>query len=60
MGPDWFLAAYESAEANYEPEENDGREWEDLTDDERHDLALEEIYSRADGLRDQAKYEGRG
>lgn len=59
MGPDWYFAAYESAEANYEPEENDGREWDDLTDDERHELAMDEIYGRADALRDEAKYEGK-
>lgn len=35
MGPEWYYEAYERAIENYDPEEHDGRDWEELTDEEQ-------------------------
>lgn len=50
---DWWEQAYEACADNHNPEEWDGREWEDLTDDERNDAINDHIFARADGARDR-------
>jgi hypothetical protein len=35
MGPDWYYDAYERAMELYDPEEYDGRDWEELTEEEQ-------------------------
>ena len=48
MGPDWYFDASERAEENHDPEDYDGREWDDLTDEERDKATLEAVYDIAD------------
>ena len=35
MGPEWYYEAYERAIDNYIPEEHDGKEWDELTEEEQ-------------------------
>ncbi len=35
MGPEWYYEAYERAIDNYSPEEYDGRDWDELTEEEQ-------------------------
>lgn len=44
MGPDWWLNAAEAAEENHDPAEYEGREWEELTDQEKDEAILAQIY----------------
>lgn len=44
MSPDWYFAAAEAAEANHDPDEFDGREWDELTDEEKHEIIIDSIY----------------
>jgi len=40
---DWYEDMMGLAEENYRAEDNDGREWDELTEDEKYALALGEI-----------------
>lgn len=53
---DWYETAYESCADNHDPAEWDGREWDELTDEERDAEVMDFWPSRADGLRVAAKY----
>lgn len=53
---DWYEQMAEAAEEFYDPEENDGREWDDLTDEERDRLTMDEVWDRADAIKDARKY----
>lgn len=52
---DWYEEAYEAAEYEHDPEDWEGREWHELTDDERNDAAYDVIFGRADAAKDEAK-----
>lgn len=44
MGPDWYFNAAEAAEENHDPDEYEGREWDELTDQEKDEAILNQIY----------------
>jgi hypothetical protein len=43
MAPDWWILAYELAEESHDPDRYDGRDWSDLTDQERDDAVGEAL-----------------
>lgn len=43
MGPEWYYEAYERAIDNYCPEDFDGKDWEELTDEEQQEIIDKEI-----------------
>ena len=56
MGPDWWVDGYELAESLYDPAENDGRPWDDLTADEISDLVNEALFDVADSAASERKH----
>ena len=44
MSPPWYERAAEAAEENHDPAEYEGREWEELTDEERNEAVLDQLY----------------
>jgi len=48
MAPERWIEAIGLAEETYDPADNGGREWGDLTGEEQHDLALEAMYGLVD------------
>jgi hypothetical protein len=48
MGPDWYFDASERAEENHDPDNYDGREWEELTDEEKDEATMDRITDLAD------------
>jgi hypothetical protein len=44
MTPEWYFRAMEQAEYEHDPRDYDGREWEELSEEEKE----KEIDSRAD------------
>lgn len=53
---EWYEAAYEQAEEEHDPADYGGREWHELTDEERNDAVYEGIYGRADALVTESKH----
>lgn len=50
MGPDWYFSASERAEENHDPEDYDGREWNELTDEEKDAATMDGITDFADAI----------
>lgn len=48
MGPDWWVEAAFAAEEAHDPDDYDGRSWDELTAQEHEDAINEVIYSVAD------------
>lgn len=47
---DWYEQAYERAADEHDPEMFDGREWEELTDEERERAVYDDIDNMADAM----------
>lgn len=47
MAPEWWFALAEAAEENHDPDNYDGRGWDDLTDDEQAEAIDEQMYGMA-------------
>lgn len=43
MAPEWWIVALELAQASHDPDEFGGREWADLTEDERENAVAEAV-----------------
>lgn len=43
MAPEWWLMALNLAESFHDPDEFEGREWTDLTEDERENAIQEAV-----------------
>jgi hypothetical protein len=41
MAPEWWIEAQTYAEENYDPSENDGKEWDQLSSEEQEKGILE-------------------
>lgn len=44
MSPPWYERAVEMAEENHDPAEWDGREWDELNDEEKYEAAMDCLY----------------
>lgn len=50
MGPDWYFAAEEACEEEHDPAEYGGREWCQLSDEEREKAIEDYIWGCADAV----------
>lgn len=48
MAPEWWFQMMESAEANHDPSEHGGREWDGLSDEAQDSVIRESIRDAAD------------